>query len=111
MAHGLPAVFGAHPRAELYEVTYAPGGASHPHQHPCPVIAYVLEGSLRSQLQGGPERVYVAGTAFYEGPTDVHLVSANASNDKPVRFLAFFVCDDNQPLQPLPVPARAPEHP
>jgi quercetin dioxygenase-like cupin family protein len=93
--------------AEPYGL-YAPGGSSHPHQHGCPVVGYVLEGSLRWQLQGGPERVYVAGTAFYEDPTDVHIVSANASNDRSVRFLAFFVCDDNRPLF---VPARAPEQP
>jgi quercetin dioxygenase-like cupin family protein len=105
MAHGLPAVFGAHPRAELFEVTYPPGGSSHPHQHGCPVVGYVLEGSLRWQLQGGAERVFVAGTAFYEDPTDVHIVSANASRDRPVRFLAFFVCDDDRPLF---MPARAP---
>jgi quercetin dioxygenase-like cupin family protein len=108
MAHALPAAFGAHPRAELFEVTYAPGASTHSHQHGCPVVGYVLEGSLRWQLQGGPERVYGAGATFYEDPTDVHLVSANASNDRPVRFLAFFVCDDDRPLF---VPARAPGQP
>ena len=50
------------------------------------------------QVQGQPERIYTPGESFYEAPTDVHLVSANASPDKPARFLAYFVCDRRTPL-------------
>lgn len=105
IAQGLPSLDGQHLEATLVEVTYEPGGANKAHQHPCPVIGYVLEGSLRMQVEGQPERTYTSGETFYEAPTDVHLVSANASAEKPARFLAYFVCDRTTPLS-VPVPER-----
>ncbi len=103
IARGLPSLDGQHLEATLVEVTYEPGGANKAHRHPCPDIGYVLEGSLRMQVEGQPERIYTPGETFYEAPTDVHLVSANASAEKPARFLAYFVCDHPTPLS-VPVP-------
>jgi len=109
IAQPLPALDGGKLEATIVEVTYEPGGANTSHQHPCPVIGYVLEGSLRMQVKGQPERVYGPGDTFYESPADVHVVSANASQDKPARFLAYFVCDHKTPLS-VPVPgAGSPE--
>ena len=46
---------------------------------------------------------YTAGQGFYEAANGAHVVSANASNEKPVRFLAYFTCDRDAPLmQPVP---------
>lgn len=94
----LPALDGRRLEATLVEVTYPPGGANPAHRHPCPVIGYVLEGALRMQVKGQPERIFKPGEAFFESPSDVHLVSANASQDAPARFLAHFVCDHATPL-------------
>jgi quercetin dioxygenase-like cupin family protein len=105
IAQGLPPLDGQHLEATVVDVTYEPGGANTAHRHPCPVIGYVLEGSLRMQVEGQPERTYQPGETFYEAPTDVHVVSANASADKPARFLAYFVCDHRTPLS-VPVTER-----
>src|ERR1700733_14323103 len=51
----------AHLKATLVEVNYGPGESSEPHTHPCPVIVYVLEGSLRTQVTGQPEAINKAG--------------------------------------------------
>ena len=99
----LPAMNGARLEAHGVEVSYAPGGSSEPHSHPCPVIGYVLEGRLRTQVKGSPEAIYKAGESFYEPPNGVHQVSANASQTEPVRFLAIFVCDHPTPLS-VPAP-------
>ena len=58
----------------------------------------MLEGALRMQVKGQPERIYKPGETFFEAPSDVHLVSANASQEAPARFLAYFVCDRTTPL-------------
>jgi quercetin dioxygenase-like cupin family protein len=100
----LPQMDGAHLEATVVEVTYPPGGANATHRHPCPVVGYVLEGALRMQVMGKAQVIYNAGDTFYEAPTDVHQVSANASQDKPARFLAYFVCDHRTPLS-VPVPS------
>ena len=89
----LPALDGTRLQATIVEVTYPPGGNNPAHQHPCPVIGYVLEGSVRMQVKGQLERIYKPGETFFEAPSDVHLVSANASQDTPAKFLAYFVCD------------------
>lgn len=89
---------GDHLKVTLVEVNYAPGEASMPHSHPCPVIAYVAEGAIRSQVRGEPEKVYKAGESFYEPANGVHQVSANASATEPAKLLAYFVCDRDVPL-------------
>lgn len=105
-----PSMQGDSLRATLLTVRYGPGEGSRPHVHGCPVIVYVLEGRVRSQIGGQPEAIYGAGESFYEPPGGLHAVSANASKEKPARFLAFFVCDRDVPLSsdpPVPLPGAA----
>jgi quercetin dioxygenase-like cupin family protein len=89
---------GNHLKAILVEVNYGPGEASSPHSHPCPVIGYVVQGAIRSQVKGQPEKTYRAGETFYEQANGVHAVSANASSTEPAKLLAYFVCDHDAPL-------------
>src|SRR5271166_4509052 len=86
-SHALPPLDGGHAEVKVVEVTYAPGGSSAPHSHPCPVIGYVLEGALRMQVKGEPEAIYKVGESFYEAPNGTHQVSANASHTAPARFI------------------------
>jgi len=97
-SHALPRMDGNHLDVTVVEVTYGPGGSSPPHRHPCPVIGYVLEGAYRSQVKGGPEAIYRAGESFSEEPNGTHLISANASDKEPVRFIAYFTCEHDAPL-------------
>lgn len=80
------------------EVRYGPGEASAPHQHAGFVVGYVLEGEIRFQLKGGPERKLAAGEMFYEPPGAVHQVSANASATKPARILALIFAAEGEVL-------------
>ncbi len=101
----IPALRGDRVRVQVVEVSYPPGGASEPHRHPCAVIGYVADGAFRSQVEGGADTVYRAGQSFYEAPNAVHLISANASQDRPVRFTATFICDS---AGALVIPAARP---
>jgi len=94
----IPALDGAHVKTTLVEVNYGPGEASPPHTHPCAVVGYVVEGSLRMRVEGQPEKLYSVGDSFYEAPNGVHAVSANASATQPARLIAYFVCDHDVPL-------------
>lgn len=98
LRRALPSLEGDRLKVTVLEVSYAPGGFSRPHRHPCPVIGYVLEGSLRTGVDETPETIVRAGETFYEAPNGVHRVSANASDREPVRFLAIFLCDSDRPL-------------
>jgi quercetin dioxygenase-like cupin family protein len=81
-------------------VEYAPGGSSPPHHHTSKgsVVAYVLEGAIRSKVNDGPEAVYEAGESWLEPPGAAHSVSANASATEPARLLAVFVAEDGAEL-------------
>jgi quercetin dioxygenase-like cupin family protein len=98
LRHALPSLEGDRLKVTVLEVTYAAGGFSRPHRHPCPVIGYVVDGALRTALDQTPEAIIHAGETFYEAPNGIHRVSANASDREPVRFLAFFLCDNDRPL-------------
>lgn len=78
-------------------VTYPPGGASPPHRHDAQVFVYVLEGELIMQVQGGPKLTLKPGDTFYESPSDVHAVSANASQTAPAKFLVLIIKDKGAP--------------
>src|SRR5580693_8683622 len=98
LAEVLPKMDGEHLKATLVEVNYGPGESSAPHSHPCPVIGYVLAGTLRTQVRGEAEAVYTAGESFYEPANGLHAVSANASQTEPAKLLAYFVCDHDAAL-------------
>jgi quercetin dioxygenase-like cupin family protein len=91
--HPLPNVPGKSLRGVLVE--YEPGGTSSGHTHPNSAFiwATVLDGAIRSQVNGGPVTTYSAGESFSEYPGDRHGVSENASKTKPARLLAVFVVD------------------
>jgi quercetin dioxygenase-like cupin family protein len=75
-------------------VSYPPGGVTPPHRHGRAfVVAYVLEGAIRSQLYGGEERVYRAGESWTEPPGAHHVVGRNASATEPARMIAVFIAD------------------
>jgi quercetin dioxygenase-like cupin family protein len=82
---------------------YPPGGSDPIHRHNAHVFVYVLEGSVVMQVKGGKEITLTPGQTFYEGPDDVHVISRNASNAKPAKFVVFFVKDKGAPVL---VPAK-----
>lgn len=94
--HVLPNVPGKSIRGVLVE--YEPGGATPAHIHASSAFIYatVLEGAIRSQVNGGPVKTYLAGESFSELPGDRHDVSANASETERARLLAVFVVDTDE---------------
>jgi quercetin dioxygenase-like cupin family protein len=75
----------------IERVALSPGEVVPPHRHNADVFAYVLEGSIITQLMGGKPRTVHVGEVFYESPTDVHVESRNASTTQPATLLVFFV--------------------
>lgn len=101
--HTLPNVPGKSIKGVLVE--YGPGGYSPAHIHPKSAFIYatVLEGAIRSQVDGGPVRTFTAGQSFSEMPGDRHNVSANASQTRPAKLLAVFVVDTDETQLTIPI--------
>lgn len=72
-------------------VVLTPGEVVPAHRHNADVFAYVLEGSVITQLKGGKPQTVHAGEVFYESPNDVHIASRNPSMTQPAMLLVFFV--------------------
>ncbi|EIK93426.1 cupin [Pseudomonas sp. M47T1] len=88
-------------QAIMLTVDYAPGQASDAHSHPGSVMAYVLEGSVVSQLKGEAPVTYKQGQYWYEPAGTVHLMSRNASNTQPAKLLVWVLKgQDQQVLEP-----------
>jgi quercetin dioxygenase-like cupin family protein len=111
LAQDLPNVPGM--RMTAMTVSYEPGAASGSHRH-APhgfLIAYVLKGHIRSQVDGEPEKVYGPGESWTEGPNAHHLVSQNASATEPAQMLVVFVAPPNEMLtKPDGAASAAPRH-
>ena len=87
----------------MITVTYPPGGSDHAHTHDAQVLVYVIEGSIVMQVNGKAAVTLGPGDTFYEDPDDVHVVSRNASNTAPAKFLVFFAKAKGTPVL---VPAK-----
>jgi quercetin dioxygenase-like cupin family protein len=78
-------------------VNYAPGAKTPPHRHGQSfVVGYVLEGSIRSKVDNGPEIIYRAGESWTEKPGAHHLISENGSSTDPAKLLAIFIADSDE---------------
>ena len=74
-----------------------PGASSAAHRHDAQVFVYVLQGEMIMQVKGGRRLTLGPGQMFYESPSDVHSVSANASRTEPAKFLALSIKDKDKP--------------
>ncbi len=79
-------------------VDMPPGRTGMAHRHPGFVLAYVLEGEIRTKISDQPETVYKKGEMFYEWPGSTHRVSANASTTNPAKLLAMVFAKKGEPL-------------
>jgi quercetin dioxygenase-like cupin family protein len=91
--HAIPNIAGK--KMVAVAVTYPPGGKSSAHHHaPSAFIyAYVLSGTIRSQVGDEPPKLYKVGESFSEAPGSSHRISENASEKDPASLLAVFVVD------------------
>lgn len=84
-------------------VEFPPGDpGTPPHRHSGPAFGYVLEGEMRFELEGEPERVVRAGETFWEPGGDViHYQDGNNRTDSRVRFVVTMMCAPGQPMLTL----------
>ncbi|MBU3078106.1 cupin domain-containing protein [Sphingomonas quercus] len=89
---------------KVVEVSFAPGAVdgSHRHASSAYIYAQVLEGAIRSQVEGEPARIFRVGEHWDEKPGAHHIGAANASKTRPARLLAVFVVDTDDTILTTP---------
>ncbi|UXY24822.1 cupin domain-containing protein [Streptomyces cynarae] len=81
-------------------VAFPPGAKALPHRHgQAFVYAYVLEGTVRSQLDDKPVTTYHQGENWVEQPGAHHVLTENTSRTKPAKLLVVFVSDTGAKLK------------
>ena len=98
--HSCPGISQGFPGKEftLITVEYQPGESSPAHTHHAQAVVYVLEGSIVMQAKGQSPVTLMPGQTWYEGRDDVHVVSRNASDSAPSKYLVFIVKDKGAPI-------------
>jgi quercetin dioxygenase-like cupin family protein len=76
-------------------VEFAPGAYSPCHRHPGSVIAFMLKGKVRSQLNDGAIETFGVGQSWFEPPGTIHSFAENASMTEPASLLATFITDND----------------
>ncbi len=81
-------------------MTFPPDARAVPHRHgDAFVYAYVLEGTVSSQLEGEPAHVYHQGENWSEPPGAHHLATENVSPTEPAKLLVVFIATTGEPLK------------
>lgn len=80
------------------EVAFPPGAASPPHKLPAPafIYAYVLSGEIISAVGDAAPRLYRAGEGWHEDAGVHHMITRNASQEKPAKLLVIFVAEPGE---------------
>jgi len=74
-----------------------PGWKIDNHSHPGHVFVYMLQGSIKIEVEGKPAKVIRPGDVLHEIP-DRNMVANNISSTEGARFLVFQVGDIGEPL-------------
>lgn len=75
---------------------FSPGGTTGRHTHPGEEVSYVLEGTVRLDVEGKPPVTLKAGDTFFVDAGRVHVASSGGATL--ARVLATYVVEKGKPL-------------
>jgi quercetin dioxygenase-like cupin family protein len=81
---------------EIQEIILSAGQTAPKHLHPCPVVSYIKSGSVYFQIEGQDAVILKEGESFYEHKNTNILHFDNASKDKPLTFIAFYLKENGE---------------
>lgn len=81
-------------------VDLPPGARATPHRHGQAFVhAYVLDGTVRSQVDDQPVTTYHQGDTWLEQPGAHHVLTENTSTTQPAKLLVVFISDTGDDLK------------
>lgn len=82
---------------EAIMIELQPGAAAPRHRHDVAVVAYVIEGTVENQFDGGPVQIHKVGESWWESPGTVHDTARNASTTAKARLLIVYIGEVGKP--------------
>lgn len=83
---------------DIKEITMLPGQTAPKHFHPCPVVGYILSGSVLFQVKDEESKIIKQGEAFYEPKNKIILHFDNPSKEEPLTFVAFYLKEGDEDI-------------
>jgi quercetin dioxygenase-like cupin family protein len=92
-------------KVDVKEIDFKPQQQTGRHQHPCPVISYIVSGSVTFQIQGQPAQTLHAGQVVYEPANTVIAHFDNPSKTEGLKFIPYYLLkgDENSLIEMLPL--------
>jgi len=82
---------------EIQQISLPAGQTAPKHLHPCPVVGYITSGTVLFQIEGKDAVILKEGDTFYE-PKNVNILHFdNASKEKSMSFIAFYLKMGDEP--------------
>ena len=95
---------------DVREIDFKPKQTTGLHRHPCPVISYVVEGTIRFQIRGEKMRIIHAGQVCYEPAGAIVEHFDNASDHAPAKFIPYYLLNGQKELiEMLPATQTKPQ--
>lgn len=79
-------------------IELSPGASAPSHRHDVAVLAYVIEGVVENQFDGGALQTHKLGDSWWEAPGTVHNVARNVSKTERARLLVVYIGEDGKAL-------------
>jgi quercetin dioxygenase-like cupin family protein len=68
------------------------------HRHPCPVISYVVEGTIKFQIRGEKVQIIHTGQVGYEPAGAIIDHFDNASDSAPAKVILYYLLNGQKEL-------------
>ena len=85
-------------KVDIREINFKPSQKTGYHQHPCPVVGYIVSGSVLFQSGKDSSIVLKAGDAFYEPANVTTFHFDNPSDTESLKFIAFYLLNNEKEL-------------
>src|SRR5881227_2190381 len=76
---------------DVREIVFQPKQMTGLHRHPCPVVSYVVEGTIKFQIRREKMQIINAGQVCYEPAGAVVEHFDNASDRLPAKFIPYYL--------------------
>ena len=85
-------------KVDIREITLDPLQKTGYHQHPCPVVGYIISGTVLFQVEGDSVKTLKAGDAFLEPAGKPMAHFDNVSSTEKLKFVAYYLLNDDDKL-------------
>jgi quercetin dioxygenase-like cupin family protein len=95
---------------DVRQVVFQPKQMTGLHRHPCPVLSYVAEGTIRFQIRGDKVQIIHTGQVGYEPAGAIIEHFDNASDSARAKVILYYLLNGQKELiEMLPVTKNKPQ--